>query len=82
MKLPRDCSGRDLAKRLERLGYQITRQAGSHLRLTTQRGGEQHVTIPDHDALRVGTLAHSITKVAEHLKLERAALIEQLFGLH
>jgi predicted RNA binding protein YcfA (HicA-like mRNA interferase family) len=80
VKLPRDCSGRDLAKRLEQLGYMITRQTGSHLRLTTQRGGEHHVTIPDHDALRVGTLANILGKVAEHAKLERAALIELLFG--
>jgi predicted RNA binding protein YcfA (HicA-like mRNA interferase family) len=36
MKLPRDISGADLAKRLLRLGYTITRQTGSHLRLTTK----------------------------------------------
>jgi predicted RNA binding protein YcfA (HicA-like mRNA interferase family) len=80
VKLPRDCSGRDLAKRLGQLGYQITRQTGSHLRVTTQQGGEHHVTIPDHDALRVGTLANILGKVAEYFKVERADLIEQLFG--
>jgi predicted RNA binding protein YcfA (HicA-like mRNA interferase family) len=37
MKLPRDITGIELAKRLEILGYQITRQTGSHLRLTTQQ---------------------------------------------
>ena len=36
MKLPRDVSGVDLAKRLGRLGYEVTRQTGSHLRLTTR----------------------------------------------
>jgi predicted RNA binding protein YcfA (HicA-like mRNA interferase family) len=36
----------DLAKRLGRLGYQVTRQTGSHLRLTTDEGGRHHVTIP------------------------------------
>ena len=80
MRLPRDLSGRDLAKRLERLGYVITRQTGSHLRLTTQRGGEHHVTIPAHEALRVGTLVTILEMVAEHFKLERTALLEQLFG--
>lgn len=49
MKLPRDLSGSDLAKRLNALGYQITRQTGSHLRLTTQENGEHHITIPRHD---------------------------------
>jgi predicted RNA binding protein YcfA (HicA-like mRNA interferase family) len=48
MKLPRDVSGDDLAKALQTFGYQITRQAGSHLRLTTTEGGEHHVTIPRH----------------------------------
>jgi hypothetical protein len=37
------------------------------------------VTIPDHDALRVGTLASILAKVAEQVKLDRAVLIEQLF---
>jgi hypothetical protein len=35
MRLPRDLSGRDLLKALERDGYGVTRQTGSHLRLTT-----------------------------------------------
>ncbi|HEX8708200.1 MAG TPA: type II toxin-antitoxin system HicA family toxin [Pyrinomonadaceae bacterium] len=46
MKLPRDVSGAALAKALAALGYEITRQTGSHLRLTTPEGGEHHVTIP------------------------------------
>lgn len=45
-------SGRDLAKRLARFGYTITRQTGSHMRLTsTLMGYEHHLTIPDHDEL-------------------------------
>lgn len=46
MKLPRDVSGDALAKALRAFGYQVTRQTGSHLRLTTDEGGEHHVTIP------------------------------------
>ena len=57
MKLPRDISGVDLAKALGRLGYEITHQTGSHIRLTTQRGGEHHLTIPAHEAIRVGRSA-------------------------
>ena len=37
MKLPRDLSGEQLAHALARLGYQVTRQTGAHLRLTTTR---------------------------------------------
>jgi predicted RNA binding protein YcfA (HicA-like mRNA interferase family) len=66
MKLPRDVSGVDLAKRLGRLGYEVTRQTGSHLRLTTRERGQHHVTIPNHDPLRVGTLAGILGDVAGH----------------
>ena len=57
MRLPRDLSGSDLAQTLGKLGYSITRQTGSHLRLTTQQHGEHHLTIPQHDPLRIGTLS-------------------------
>ncbi len=33
MRLPRDLGGQELAHRLEKFGYHITRQTGSHLRL-------------------------------------------------
>jgi len=34
MKTPRDLSGSELAKALRKLGYVVTRQTGSHLRVT------------------------------------------------
>ena len=61
MRLPRDLSGRDLAKALARLGYRVTHQTGSHLRLTTDQGGEHHVTIAAHHALKVGTLSAAMS---------------------
>ena len=60
MKLPRDLSGHDLAKALRKLDYQITRQTSIDIRLTTRREGEHHVTIPDHDVLRVVRSAASL----------------------
>ena len=80
MKLPRGVSGRDLAKRLSALGYEVTRQTGSHVRVTSQQGGEHHVTIPDQDSLRVGTLASILRAVSEHHGMGRADLLQQLFG--
>ena len=80
MKLPRDLSGRELARALEIFGYVITRQTGSHLRLTTQGQSEHHVTIPDHSALRVGTLAAILSEVAAHFQLERSEVVRRLFG--
>ena len=80
MRLPRDLSGRDLVRALRRYGYAVTRETGSHMRLTTQQGGEHHVTIPDHASLRVGTLASILGDVAVHLDIDRAALAEALFN--
>ena len=80
MRLPRDVSGLRLSKRLEPLGYVITRQKGSHMRLTTMNHGEHHVTIPDHDSLRVGTLSSILSDVANHFGISRDELVEQLFG--
>lgn len=80
VRLPRDLSGRKLAGALRRYGYQVTREVGSHRRLTTQQGGEHHVTIPDHASLRVGTLASILADVASHLGIERSALASDIFG--
>jgi predicted RNA binding protein YcfA (HicA-like mRNA interferase family) len=79
MKLPRDLSGDELAKFLKQFGYQITRQTGSHLRLTTQEKGQHHVTIPRHSPLRTGTLAGILADVAGHFELSREEIIQQLF---
>lgn len=46
MRLPRDVSGADLVKVLKQLGYESTRQTGSHIRLTTRENGTHHITIP------------------------------------
>jgi predicted RNA binding protein YcfA (HicA-like mRNA interferase family) len=78
MKLPRDMGGEELAVLLRRHGYEITRQTGSHMRLTTWEGGEHHVTIPRHKPLRVGTLSAILRDVALHLGMEREALIRSL----
>ena len=80
MKLPRDLSGSDLAKALRRLGYQATRQTGSHLRLTTIESGEHHVTIPNHNPLKIGTLSRILGDVATHFQLSRDDIIRRLFG--
>ena len=80
MKLPRDLAGVELSARLARLGYTVTRQAGSHLRLTSGQHGEHHVTVPRHDPLRVGTLAAILDAVAAHHGLSRDALLDRLFN--
>jgi len=79
VRLPRGLTGEDLARALRLLGYEITRQTGSHLRLTTARNGEHHVTIPRHDPLRVGTLSSILQEVARHHELNRDEVLKILF---
>lgn len=78
MRIPRDLSGADLVKRLGRLSYGVTRQTGSHIRLTSRVEGEHHVTISNHDPLRIGTLAAILDGVAAHHGLTREALLLRL----
>jgi predicted RNA binding protein YcfA (HicA-like mRNA interferase family) len=50
MRIPRDIDGKSLPKLLARYGYELTRQTGSHIRLTSRICGEEHhITIPDHN---------------------------------
>ncbi len=79
MKLPRDISGEDLARLLEKLGYQVARQTGSHLRLTTTIPREHHVTIPRHEYLKLGTLNGILKDVAQHLKISKEELVRRLW---
>jgi len=78
MRLPRDISGLSLAKALKALGYEITRQSGSHIRLTTAVNGEHHITIPAHDPLKIGTLAGILADIARHHESSRDELLSTL----
>lgn len=80
MKLPRDLSGEELAKALEKLGYTIDRQTGSHIRLTTQENGEHHITIPNHSPIKIGTLSAILRDVENHFEITRDELLNQLFS--
>ena len=80
MRLPRDLSGPKLAKLLRTLGYEITRQTGSHLSLTTQQQGEHHVTVPNHSPLKIGTLAGVLADVGQHFGRSREEMLKHLFG--
>jgi predicted RNA binding protein YcfA (HicA-like mRNA interferase family) len=79
VRVPRDVSGSDLAKALRVLGYEQTRQDGSHIRLTTQIMGEHHVTILAQKRLKVGTLLNGILKpVAAHHRITVEELLQRL----
>jgi predicted RNA binding protein YcfA (HicA-like mRNA interferase family) len=79
MRLPRDLDGDDLVKALRIFGYELTRQTGSHMRLTTSVHGKHHVTVPKHSPLRVGTLSGILSDVAGHLGMTREELAERIW---
>ena len=80
-RVPRDVDAADLIKKLERYGYVPTRQSGSHIRLTRIVAGvQQHVTLPNHKPLRLGTLNGILGDVAAHLGKDKGALVAELFG--
>lgn len=79
MRIPRDINGSDLVRALRTLGYERTRQDGSHIRLTTTLGGTHHVTIPNHRPLKTGTLLGGILKpVAAHHQITVEKLLAML----
>lgn len=81
MKLPRDIGGKELAKVLGKYRYRITRQTGSHLRLTSSfKGTEHHVTVPSHKPLKAGTLSGILSDIAVYLEVDKQRLIVNLFG--
>jgi predicted RNA binding protein YcfA (HicA-like mRNA interferase family) len=78
VKLPRDVSGTDLVKALRSLDYKVTRQRGSHIRVTTRRDGEHHEVIPHHDPLKPGLLSSILKSVAAHHRLSVPELLAKL----
>ena len=78
MKLPRDVDGDDLVRGLKRLNYHVARSTGSHFILTTEDGGEHHVTVPAHKPIKPGTLSAILKSVARHFGLSLEQLVRRL----
>ena len=49
-------SGRDAAKALRKIGYEIDHQTGSHMILRQADAPHRRLTVPDHKELAKGTL--------------------------
>ena len=79
MKLPRNITGNELAKALYSLGYHVSRQTGSHIRLSTLENGGHHVTVPAHNPLKIGTLVAILSDIQSHHRLTRDDLLQRLF---
>ena len=78
-RVPRDVSGKDLVKVLSKYGYDVVRQSGSHIRMSiTTKDGVSNVTVPNHTAIRLGTLMSIINEVSNHLNLDIQEIINKL----
>ena len=80
MKIPRDVSAKELIKSLSKIGYEVTRQKGSHIRLSIQRPFEHHITIPNHDPIKIGTLSAILSDIAQSRGQSKESIANEIFG--
>jgi predicted RNA binding protein YcfA (HicA-like mRNA interferase family) len=77
MRLPRGVSADRLIRALARLGYEVIRQKGSHVRLRHEGPPAHAITVPLHDPLKTGTLHDILAEVAQ----KRSVTIESIVDL-
>jgi len=80
MKSPRSLSAKELIKLLKIYGYNVSSQRGSHIKVTTQKGGEHHLAIPNHNPMKIGTLNAILRQVAEHLGKTKEDVLKEIFS--
>ncbi|CAB3288042.1 YcfA family protein [Methanocaldococcus lauensis] len=72
-------SGRDLIKFLKKLGYEIVRQRGSHIRLRKETEyGIHNITVPYHEEIAKGTLNAILNDVSKWNNIPKEELIKKL----
>ncbi len=72
-------SGKELVKKLQKLGYAPVYQQGSHLRLEKDTAAGKHrVTVPMHKELDRGTLNAIINSVSLAVQTPKKELIKFL----
>ncbi len=78
MKTPRGVSADRLIRALERLGYKVVRQKGSHVRLRHDGPPVHLITVPLHASLKIGTLHAILAEVAQMRSITPESLAESL----
>jgi predicted RNA binding protein YcfA (HicA-like mRNA interferase family) len=76
VKLPRGVPADRLIRALERLGYRVVRQKGSHIRLRNEKPPAHTITIPLHNALKTGTLHGILSEVAQMQSVTVESIVE------
>lgn len=67
-----------LIRVLQRLGYTVVRQSGSHVRLFHPGPPTHLITIPNHNPLKVGLLHALLKEVADRQGVPLERLVEML----
>lgn len=78
MKFPRGVPSDRLIRALERLGYGVIRQKGSHVRLRHEGPPAHVITVPQHNPLKTGTLHGVLSEVAQMRSITIESIIELL----
>jgi predicted RNA binding protein YcfA (HicA-like mRNA interferase family) len=74
-------SAKDLLKMMTKMGYEIQRQKGSHIRLRKVTPiGEHHITVPFKDEIAKGTLNDIINNLSIQNSLPKEELLKMLRG--
>jgi len=71
--LPR-ISGREVVKAMKKLGYELDRQAGSHMILRQTVAPHRRLTVPDHREIAKGTLRSIIREAGLTVEEFKASL--------
>jgi len=78
MKSPRAVPADRLIRALKRLGYEVVRQKGSHVRLRSEGPPAHTITVPLHNPLKTGTLNSILSEVARMRSIQIESIIELL----
>jgi predicted RNA binding protein YcfA (HicA-like mRNA interferase family) len=78
MKLPRGVSADRVIRALERLGYSVIRQKGSHVRLRHEGPPVHMITVPLHSSLKIGTLHDILSEAAQKMSIGIESIVDLL----
>jgi predicted RNA binding protein YcfA (HicA-like mRNA interferase family) len=62
-------SGREIVRRLQKLGYTVLRQRGSHVRLVHADRTKRKITVPMHKEIGVGLLSQILNDAGVNAKI-------------
>ncbi len=79
MRWPREISGKERINFVSKIRISLPAPNGSHLRLVTLLQGEHHVTVPNHNSIKIGTLQGIISDVAVHFNKTKEEIANELF---